>query len=522
MTKTVLLSAAQARPRLLRRFQGGLPWAWWQLLVLALVVLYGAENRQQFVQVEQASGRLNNVWDHVIVVLGSPYLWLFGLAPVWLVWSALTVVHEAEWSFLARSGSHVRWLPWTVASAARRCLLVCLGLIAAGAATGSGLAWGMGWSQLAQSTDLADTYSAEFVAELAWWSSTGLVPVVAVVAQLVWVSLSLLGWHAVLGMVHLWLRRPALTLATAIGMWCWVVLAFKLPDVTPVFSPHHGLSLARAVHEAGPIGAGVVLTLPWLVAFVGTAALDWRSSSPRLALAAVSPRAWLGVLGAAGVVAAALVSGPGDVVTTVVGILYGAGPDGTTLMLYLLNVVLVMGPVYLFAADLEAWKACLPVIVLRQGSYLGWFAQLLRPWLWRAPVVMAGWVVLTSLTMIARGAVWDAGSTPLVGPALYQWLVNGSLQLLVAIVIVFAASWLSGHEHASLLALVMMVALGFPASNLGRVLPFGLSGAGWALGGWPTMLSITLQLGGWLVLLVALCVTVLGHPRLKLNERNLA
>jgi hypothetical protein len=191
-------------------------------------------------------------------------------------------------------------------------------------------------------------------------------------------------------------------------------------------------------------------------------------------------------------------------------------------MLYLLNVVLVLGPVYLFAADLESWKTCLPVMVLRHGSYRGWFTRLLRPWLWRAPILMAGWAVLAALIVAARGAVWDAGSADLVGVALYQWLVNGSLQLLVGIVVVFAASWLSGYEHASLLALVLMAALGFPAINLGRVMPFGLAGAGWSLGGWPEVLSVTLQLGCWLLALTALCVTVLGKPRLKLNERNLA
>lgn len=520
MTGTVEVSSLR-RTRSLRRRRGSAPWARWQLLVLALVVLYGLLTRQGLRETELASGRAGNAWDHVVTVLASPYPWLFGLAPAWLVWSALNVTHEAEWSFLARAGSHTRWTLWSVLGAGRRALLVCAGVLAAAVATAFGLPWSLGWSELALSTDLSDADPTGFVAVLAWWATTGIGPVLAVVGQLLWVSVTLLGWHAVLGVVQVWLRRPSWTLAAAIAMWCWIVLAFRLEQVPAVLSPYYGLSLAGAVHAAGVVGAGVVLALPWLLAAAGAAALDWRARSkatPR----AVSARVWLLLAAAVCVAASGFRGEPGDIGTSLVRVLYGAGPDGTTLMLYLLNVMLVLGPAYLFAADLESWRTCLPVMVLRHGSYLGWFARMLRPWLWRAPALMAGWALVAVLSAAARGAVWDAALWPLTSAALYQWLVNGSIQILVALVLVFAASWLSGSEHASLITLVVMAALGVPAVNLGRLLPFGLSGTGWALGGWPTMLSITLQLGCWLLLLVALCVTVLGRPRLKLNERNLA
>ncbi|WP_104176426.1 hypothetical protein [Cryobacterium sp. Y50] len=203
---------------------------------------------------------------------------------------------------------------------------------------------------------------------------------------------------------------------------------------------------------------------------------------------------------------------------------YGVSASGYTWTLYLFHSTVFLGFAYLFQLRLtEELDARIYYVALRRGSPLRWLARFVLPVVGRAPLLLLPLAAMTFVVAVLgnfTGSNSDAiEGIPHPGWILYQFFVNGTLQLLCYVLITFIVSWVSGRTVAGLLALGTILVLSLPALNVGQLLPAALNSMGYLELGASELVRITVVLTIYLVILTVITTLVVGNRRLFFNER---
>lgn len=176
---------------------------------------------------------------------------------------------------------------------------------------------------------------------------------------------------------------------------------------------------------------------------------------------------------------------------------YGVSPEaGFSLLSFLFYVVVFMGFVYLFQVYItEYLSGRFYYVAIRSRSLYRLFARLGIQVGVGAAMLLVTLVVLTIVFSLASGQTFEpevtVHSDVNFNQVLYQFLINGWLQIMSGIMIVFITAWLFKEASYSLIAQGVLVLAALPIINVGNWLPSGLNSMGYVNGKWEDLLRIT-------------------------------
>lgn len=187
------------------------------------------------------------------------------------------------------------------------------------------------------------------------------------------------------------------------------------------------------------------------------------------------------------------------------GCFYGVSPvGGFSLLPYLFYVVVFLGIVYLYQVHItEYFSNCFSYDAIRHGSLFRWFVKLSAKIALIAIVLLFILVMLTIIVGIVSGYRLTLTVTVRsdIEPfhVLYQFLVNGWLQIINSVMIVFITAWLSKDISYNLIVLGLLMLAVMPMINVGGWLPAGLNSMGYLNGSWVELYRITGVLAIYLI-----------------------
>ncbi|MNB96050.1 hypothetical protein D3C81_287770 [compost metagenome] len=200
---------------------------------------------------------------------------------------------------------------------------------------------------------------------------------------------------------------------------------------------------------------------------------------------------------------------------------YGVSLEGGfTLLSFLYYVVVFMGFVYLFQVYVSEYlSGRFYYVAIRHRSLLHWFASLGIRIALRAAAFLLILFVLTVTISLISGQTLEPKVTVQPGidfkQILFQFLLNGWLQIMNGTMIVFITAWLFKDVSYSLIAQGALVLAILPMINVGGWLPAGLNSMGYISGQWEDQLRITGLLAVYLLIEFSVVVYIFGKKNIS-------
>lgn len=494
----------------------------WYLALLAFSIVYGLSMRAEVVNLAQRAGAPANVWDHALRFMLDPYYLAYFFTLIWLVSSSVAIHRHFNVPALIRHGSCRCWWRRSLRHAALRLAPLLLIWLTSAAITSAGLPMSWGWSA-------ASTIPVTANQVLGIVSVQGLPPALVLVLQLALVGLTFLALHATLATLYLLVPRQFVTYTAAAIIFLTQMVSFRSPiEAAPFLDPANFLLLHRAFTAYHPIA---LVFLP-LAAVIVLCYLLTRYRDRQRATQRRFPVSYP-VLLYAGLCALGLVyalvfelhgetNAPTDVLLAA---FYGVSADGFKWNLYLYSSIVFLGFAYLFLLALDnELNGRIYYVALRHGTATRWLARFLLPFAGRALSLLAALfagAVLTSLLGSPSGGGNAAAALDLDrGWLVYQFFVNGTLQLLCYLLIVFVTAWLSSRPMTGLFALACLLVATLPTLNSAQLLPAGLNSLGYTGLGGAGLTGITAVLTTYLIVLLLAAMFIVKKPQLFFTERD--
>lgn len=427
------------------------------------------------------------VWDLLLEVGRDPQFRAWVLIPGWLLVVVLTLRGSMQHPQLIRHGSYREFL----SAAVRRFAVV---LVVAGAVFVAAVLVAAVGLQLVSAPNSVETAAGSF-------REAGIAPLVGLALQGAVTIVTLLAIAVLLTAVRAATGSLLASAVVAVAVWLWAVLS-SAGVVDPRWAWSAGYyfdPLAARESPAESVIAAVVVLVVAAGSVLAVVDTDRRSRGSGIRWRSPWTLYWAV---AAGVVWLSLASsGGGDVgaFDAIGAALYGSGG---TITQFLAAVVLYLGFAFVFAVELSEQRSQWGLLqLLRHGTTGRWALWVVLRAGGRSVLGVLGLAVLCVVGYILVGGRDFAAPAWGVPPWLYQFAVNGWLQLFWYAGVAFAATLLVPARVAGYvsLAALMMVAAVLPGPL--ALNPVGASGMSRASLGWEPVLT------GSLVIAVALIVT---------------
>lgn len=435
-------------------------------------------------------------WDVILGVANSPQFLSFVIVPSWLLMSVVGArkVYSAE--FLIRVGSYRAHL-WFLCSTGLRTIFSNLLLLAAAFALAS--------FGLPKESSLAPgSVAAVFL-------GMNLVPTLALPLQVLLLTLTLITMQAALVALRLVTGKGAIEVIGAISIGAWVLLSVGglIPAEWPLNSMYF-LNLGSWAPAPRLGAAAVALDVAILaVSYVIVLRIDRQALGKRLKFG--SPTSTYFALTATVIVLA--MNQARDFSDNFWDALSFAfyGTPGTVSQ-YVVTMFVFLGYAFVFQLRISSdSKGLSDLQLIRFGSFTKWSSRLL------SREVLKLMVFLMCIGLLCAGSFFALGGqnfapSPQVAVLIYQFAVNGVLQLTFYLTIAFVAACTPELPLAGTVAIFAILLLG--ATPFGTTLgsPFGASSLAWASLGWPAVIPSTVSLGLGTVAAIA-AVTAIGWKR---------
>lgn len=467
------------------------------LVFLGAACLNALGQRQSLDTQAASDGNPLHAWDVIFSATFSYHFTVYAVIPVVLIWAVLRSEVLTDSATVLRMGSFSAW----GYLALRQCLRVSATLMVCMAVAAGAAAFGLSFSGL---WNPPNDVPPDWPTPIVWFVLV--VGVTGYVALLAWLVMV-----AALSLRGAWLVSFAAALMVA------VVVSFAVAEGLPLLDLSAGLlpRSAMAQYGLGPLSVAVPLILPMLMGVGWLLRLDARARG-------VSLRDRHGLvitLVVVGLVGLRIGTGPaGSLREAFEGAFYGVGQAGVSLWPYVFTSLISAAPAYAATLALEDDYATLQESLLRHTSTFGWWLR----GLWRRCQLVPPYVLGVGALAVALAWVRSpsAGSWTLYGVTdarvAWQFLVNGSLQIVVYVEAVHLARWVIGRPWAGAAVLGIVIPGGFFWGHLPGI-PVAQNALGLLEMAHP--LSLTAILGGWLALLVGAGSAASSFHRLR--ERNL-
>lgn len=468
----------------------------WKWIVL-IVVLFPYEGllRQKLYQIATAYGAKLNQWDLIFHSLNNHIFIFYFLLPVWLIYSCYVLLQEWEYTVLFRTSSFNRWITYTTIRASRSLIwLQCLWFIIV-LLVSRGMPYERGWSNYAFNELVPGNYSTVL-------QESGLDPLLLLILQPVLLSLFLLAVHVSMAAFYVLVpRMSGLTILAVLYFIGGLVSFRRIPPWIVWLKIENFMILSSAVLAwpllliAFIVPIGIILFLHLMV---------WLMKRgfriPFIRWIKEGKSFWVYFLLCLLGLFSSFTQQAGSFDTIwdyFYGQFFGVSGNGFTLTVYLFYCLVFFGAVYLFQLQLnETTNGFMYYQVVRYLSYYRWFIKLLVKNIAFIGILLLFWALIIMLIGIMKGFSMEGilSVAPLisVNQLVYQYFINGLLQMVNYWLIVFIVHWVWNKTSSNLIVLGFLIVSGMMNST--QFLPAGLNSLGFITGDGTNLLIISLKL----------------------------
>ncbi|WDM23110.1 hypothetical protein [Paenibacillus polymyxa] len=469
-----------------------LTWKWSLLIVLAFV--FGWRARHRVIESSSLLQSHFNQWDILLGNLSSAVFLLYVFLPFMLLLSCLHIKDSWDFSVIIRVNSWRRWNVYTIHSfipvvLVSTCLLLIISLLLT-----VGFRYEWSWSSYSLREDT--TYNLVSLVS----QQSGLPPYTVLIIHLIIFMVFFLVLHSFIATAYLLLPNMLFLSAFSFSVFLYAITSFKylpFPKWT-LFNYMTFYSSMNTYHSIYP-GPLVLLAcllisiyiLPWIKKLRLQSFKQWTKER--------YPHIVYVLLCVIGLTSPYLnpVRNEATVWDTLYVRFFGVSLEGgISFSLFLFYVIAFIGYVYLVQIYINEYlSGRFYYTAIRYQSLWRWFIQVIGRIGIGALIFLFALIGLTLLTGWISGHMLKPQLTVQTVVSfeqlLYHFVVNGWLQMLNYILIVFITAWLFKEASYSLTVLGVLILAALPMVNKGGWLPTELNSMGYNSGQWEDIFRIT-------------------------------
>ncbi|KYD28625.1 hypothetical protein ACPVTF_04615 [Geobacillus icigianus] len=443
----------------------------------AVFYFYGAMLKSEIIQTAHQQRLHFNNWDVSLRLLTDPYLILYFVVPIALLFFIKSIVIDFDYQILIRLGSFKKWIYYSFKNFWRMAfpLLFLWGFMSLFMAIGFPHSWE--WSEVSKIASSTNTLD-----KLVYFFHK---PIFAFIAQLLLLLFTFSLLHIAFAIIYVLTKKKNLILFLSVFFFLYSGIGFKLlPTKFAFLSPVCFLSITngvRAFHSPLPIFSIVIIFLVvciWFLKFLDLNKKIYihsiKSSMPIVAYFSIC------VMGI-GATARSLAQSSAVTIWDVFAMSFiGVSADRFAYIPFFFYSVVFFGLVYLIQL----------LFLSNEIEQLGYYKIIrfksLRKWFWSwmtKLMAISGYflfilIILSLALAVCFGANVGFSLTLLPNPlheVIYHFLVNGFLQVIFYISLVFIFSWINKESIYGVVLTSILMLLMLPGINSKGIIPVGLN-----------------------------------------------
>jgi hypothetical protein len=456
-----------------RYFEDLISFRW--LVLGVLIYFYGTMLKKQIVENANFDGVNINGWDISLYLFNDMYMIVYFVVPLVLFLSTTTILEDFNYEILIRVGSMQRWVFrslkrfWGKSSKflliwVFMCLFLTIGLP---------LSWE--WSQFSNSNNLYNTLNEAVVIYAN--------PLTVFVLQLFLFIFSISMLHIFLSLVYVTTKKRNNILILGVIMFIGGLVGFKLLSSEYAYlSPTTYLSITKYIHTFNPPLKGLgILAVQIIVFTLYLLMIDlnkkryFQSVKPYLSHLVYISLCLLGIISTSN----NLDPTEGTLLDVLVMSFRGTSSESFSYSSFFYYSIVFYGLVYLVNFDISKELDSLGFYkIIRFRSLKKWFWSWFRGILLRVFFLLLLFMIFSMTAGVLTGkeiqyklTVFDA---PLYS-VFYHFLINGFLQIVIYILVVFIVSWTRKEASHGITILSIFMIIMLPGINQSGIIPVGLN-----------------------------------------------
>lgn len=453
-------------------------WKW--LVVIIILFPYEAMLLQRLQQTALSFGVAINQWDLITQSLNDHIVIYYFLLPLWLINSCYILMREWDYSILLRMKGYSQWITYTIYQVAISLFWFLLLWIIIVLLVSRGIPIENSWSNYALDNLVPGNYSVVL-------QRIGLPPLFASFLQCLLLGVFLIFVHV--SMAAFCVLSPRIIGLSILALVYFIgsLVSFRmLPERSVWLKVENFMILSSGAYAFPslvisfimPIGGIFICYLIVWISKHRNGFYLWIKD--KQAVLAYFFLCLLGIL-------ITFIEQVGSFKTLgdyFFSQFFGLSEDGAALIVYLFYCLVFFGAIYLFQYQLnDDTNGSMYYQVIRYRSYDRWFGHLMLKNMFFLGFMLLFWALIIILVGVIQGLAWDVSISVVprvsIGKLIYQYFVNGLLQMINYWLIVFIVHWVWRSRTSNLMVLGLLIVAGW--LNRTQVLPVGLNGSGWLL-----------------------------------------
>ncbi|WP_165842379.1 hypothetical protein [Paenibacillus xerothermodurans] len=453
-----------------------------------------------------------NRWDIIFTFLSDPLLIIFFYLPFWLFFSSQLIINEWDYTLLIRLKSFPKWMLYTIVRISPILLILQFLWIIISFLVTMGIPLENSWSIWGATAAPANNIIYIF-------QGTGFSPWFILFLQTTLFSLCLITLHAIAASVYARFPRMNVIAGTSVFLFIGAIISYKVfpalpaPFMLGMVTNYSILSFSYATFDS--VVPAFLLLVSIITVCFSLVSLWSKGKFKSMTnflnhhyhFLAYSFICLLGIT--------TQFTHSGMKVMTVWENLYfnfyGVSEEGFSLYVYIYFCIVFLGFVYLFQLHLShVLNGHIYYLMIRYKSFYRWFIQLMKKTALGVLALLVLLAVITIVIGVIQGRTLERYAAQNISELypymLYQFFINGFLQLLNYILIVFIISWIWQEATYSLIALGVLFVAGLPLLNTNQWLPSGLNSMGYVAGDSNGVFHITIVLAIYLLIEIGIIV----------------
>lgn len=417
-------------------------WKW--VFFIPFLFIYGWGLRNGVLQNAHIHQLAFNKWDIIIEFLHDPFLVIYFLLPFWLFYSSQMIMKEWDYMLLIRLKSYTKWVFYTFKRVSPVLFVFMSIWIIISLFVTIDIPSENNWSDLS-TTDI-DRNVITFSLQQAVSS-----PLLAFMMQVCLFASLLMTIHIVLATLYMFIHHMFIFSSINVFVFLGTIISFKrIPSdhwiqvLNYMFSYYSYTTYGSII----PAFLGLISIILGCYLLV-TVSKKHHSQHLKDLFAENDQFVFYSLLCLFGIVTPFVNVGTGA--TTVWDTLFlrffGVSEDGFQLFAYLFFCIVFLGFVYLFQLRLnQILNNQIYYLMIRYKSLYRWFSQLMKQAVIGLIVLLLFLFCVTIATGVMKGQTFELHTTlEMVRPLpylLYQFFINGFLQVLNYLLIMFIVTWI--------------------------------------------------------------------------------
>ena len=445
------------------------------LFLAAITVGYGFYNRSFLLST--GTGTLGQA-QLILSDATNPKFVVFAVLTLWLLYVLAQTRLLMDYPVLIRAGSY-------------RALVVasCANSLRSFATMGSLVV--LCWIVTSLGLPFDGSLSASDGKPISVLTDNGIPWVVALILQLLLLTIFFTVLNLLFVTLRLTIAKVAVEVAVAGGIWVWSIISTA--GFVPLSSPlNAGYSLNIDLFASSPITGVSAFSLVFAVVAGCVIAIFVRDQTRMFS--AFWKSGWLTYSALVGVVmiVSALTFHGSDSPFSLLDVAL-AGSGGTVLQ-YLSSALIMLGYVFVIQFRANQQQDFHLLEIIRHGSFAAWACHVFLLETRRATIFLLSLFAAGVLIFFMTGGRSLSALSSGTGLWLFQFFINGLLQILFYVALIFAANWSTGAPIAGLVTIAALVMIGAVQTTPHLWIPVQLSGTALARSGWPSVANISITL----------------------------